>query len=265
MDSDPASNNESPRSFDKSGCGPVFESPCSRRGCNHIFTYSGTNPFVDLAAMVAMHRRHCVGVEREISASRRCPRTEWQAPASLVQQFAASKSERGERWRSSRSSFEDRDVGDMDYEDSWSDEESRLSPMDEGCHEAPNDVPASGVTRGRPGADGPLEAGRATVAIGDQRAPVAPGATAQGSTGTYQWQRVKKTARKESERKALLETDPWVLAVSATQVVCAGCRQTIRLDARSRYYPGLWEKHRDRCDGVRLMRAADDAAGRKRV
>ncbi|KAJ7223456.1 hypothetical protein GGX14DRAFT_694393 [Mycena pura] len=124
--------------------------------------------------MVAMHRRHCVGVSRE------CPRTEWQAPASLVQQFAASKSERGERWRSDRSSFADRDVGDMDYENSWSDEESRLSPMDEGSHEAPNDMPVNGVTRGRPGADGPLEAGRATDA---QRAPVAAGATAHSSTG----------------------------------------------------------------------------------
>ncbi|KAJ7223464.1 hypothetical protein GGX14DRAFT_658190 [Mycena pura] len=189
MDPDPASNNGTPhrsRSFDNSGGGPVFESPCSRRGCSHVFTYSGTNPFVDLAAMVAMHRRHCVGVYRGISTSRGCPRTEWQAPASLVQQFAASKSERGERWRSGRSSFacerfaltelqrRDRDVGGMDYEDSWSDEESRLSPMDEGSHEAPNDVPANGVTRGRPGADGPLEAGRATDA---QRAPVAAGAT----------------------------------------------------------------------------------------
>ncbi|KAJ7223461.1 hypothetical protein GGX14DRAFT_558028 [Mycena pura] len=181
MDPDPASNNGTPhrsRSFDNSGGGPVFESPCSRRGCSHVFTYSGTNPFVDLAAMVAMHRRHCVGVDRGTSTSRGCPRTEWQAPASLVQQFAASKSERGERWRSSRSSFADRDVGDMDYEDTWSDEESGLSPMDEGSHEAPSDVPANGVTRGRPGADGPLEAERATDAIGDQRAPVAAGTTA---------------------------------------------------------------------------------------
>jgi len=141
-----------------------------------------------------MHRRHCVGVDREIGTSRECPRPEWQAPAFVVQQFAAGKSERGERGRSGRSSFDrapvpprherfalmevqrrPRDVGDMDYEDSWSDEGSGSSPMNESYHVAPDDVPA---TSEWPGADGPFEAGRATVV---QRAPAA-GSSAQSST-----------------------------------------------------------------------------------
>ncbi|KAJ7223453.1 hypothetical protein GGX14DRAFT_658167, partial [Mycena pura] len=258
MDPDPTSDTkQSPRrsrSFDKSGSGPVFESPCSRRGCSHIFRYSGTNPFVDLAAMVAMHRRHCVG--REVSTSHKCPRTAWQAPASLVQQFAADKSVRKDQGPSREPSFGDRHVDDIDCEDQWTDEDRGSSAMDEGCHRTPDDKAANGVTSGRLCADGSLELGYATEAVGGQRAAIAAGAAAQGNIGTYQWQKVKKTARKEAERKALLEADPWALMVSATQVVCGGCMQTIRLDARSRYYPGLWEKHRDRCDGVRVKRAA---------
>ncbi|KAJ7223458.1 hypothetical protein GGX14DRAFT_694395 [Mycena pura] len=248
-------------SFDKSGGGPVFESPCSRRGCSHIFTYSGTNPFVDLATMVTMHRRYCVG--RDV----RCPRTAWQAPASLVQQFTASQSVRWDRGRDCRLSFEDRHGNSMACENPWADEDWGSSPTHEGCHGASDDVAADS---GWPCADGPLESECTTVAFGGQRAAIAAGAAAQGDTGTNRWQR-KKTARKEAERKTLLEADPWTLTVSATQVVCGGCKQTIRLDARSRYYPGLWEKHRDRCDGIRMKRAVlaeeENATwqGRKRI
>ncbi|KAJ6554873.1 hypothetical protein B0H19DRAFT_153332 [Mycena capillaripes] len=66
----------------------------------------------------------------------------------------------------------------------------------------------------------------------------------------------KKTARSEAERRLTLETDEWTLSVAPHEVVCRGCRRTIKLDRRSRYYPGLWEKHRDRCEGVSRMREA---------
>ncbi|KAJ7920337.1 hypothetical protein B0H13DRAFT_1867676 [Mycena leptocephala] len=51
----------------------------------------------------------------------------------------------------------------------------------------------------------------------------------------------KKTARSEAERRLALETDEWTLRVTPHEVVCRGCRRTIKLDRRSRYYPGLWE------------------------
>ncbi|KAF8172940.1 hypothetical protein K438DRAFT_2023581 [Mycena galopus ATCC 62051] len=70
---------------------------------------------------------------------------------------------------------------------------------------------------------------------------------------------VKKTARTEAERRRTLETDEWTLRVTPHEVVCRGCRRTIKLDRRSRYYPGLWEKHRDRCESVNKMRQAMEA------
>jgi hypothetical protein len=66
----------------------------------------------------------------------------------------------------------------------------------------------------------------------------------------------KKSSRSEAERRYALETDPWTTSVTPHEVVCRGCRRPIKLDRRSRYYPGLWEKHRDRCEGVSRMREA---------
>ncbi|KAJ7105970.1 hypothetical protein C8R44DRAFT_329106 [Mycena epipterygia] len=53
----------------------------------------------------------------------------------------------------------------------------------------------------------------------------------------------------------MLERDEWTATVTPHDVVCRGCRRTIKLDRRSRYYPGLWEKHRDRCEHVGRMHA----------
>ncbi|KAJ7451464.1 hypothetical protein B0H11DRAFT_2288994 [Mycena galericulata] len=61
----------------------------------------------------------------------------------------------------------------------------------------------------------------------------------------------KKTAHTEAERKAILENDIWTGLVEPKRVVCRGCGSTIRLDKRSRYYPGLWLKHRERCDRIK--------------
>jgi hypothetical protein len=63
----------------------------------------------------------------------------------------------------------------------------------------------------------------------------------------------KKTAHTEEERKAILENDVYASGIGAHQVTCRGCGHTIRTDRRSTYYPGLWEKHRKRCRGVKKM------------
>jgi hypothetical protein len=41
--------------------GPAFENQCGRLGCAHIFKYAGTNPFEDLATLVAKHAPYCGG------------------------------------------------------------------------------------------------------------------------------------------------------------------------------------------------------------
>ncbi|KAG1750716.1 hypothetical protein EDB19DRAFT_1676582 [Suillus lakei] len=54
----------------------------------------------------------------------------------------------------------------------------------------------------------------------------------------------------EGERKEKLENDQYTEDVQPTSVRCRGCQKTIRLDRRSRYYPGLWDKHRGKCPGI---------------
>ncbi|KAK7047157.1 hypothetical protein VNI00_006823 [Paramarasmius palmivorus] len=62
----------------------------------------------------------------------------------------------------------------------------------------------------------------------------------------------KDTFDREEQRKAKLENDPWSDKTRLTpkSVFCLGCKRVIRLDRRNDYYPGLWLKHRDLCQGI---------------
>lgn len=87
--------------------------------------------------------------------------------------------------------------------------------------------------------------------VGGECPTTTAGPTAKSTSTAHTISKVKKTARKEAERRAVLENDVWTGLVDPNRVVCRGCGNTIKLDARSRYYPGLWEKHRGRCEGVK--------------
>ncbi|KAG1811212.1 uncharacterized protein BJ212DRAFT_1302098 [Suillus subaureus] len=56
--------------------------------------------------------------------------------------------------------------------------------------------------------------------------------------------------KKEDQRKQELENDEYTEDVQPTSVRCRGCQKAISLDKRSRYYPGLWVKHRGKCPGI---------------
>ncbi|KAG1851570.1 hypothetical protein DFJ58DRAFT_661520 [Suillus subalutaceus] len=62
-----------------------------------------------------------------------------------------------------------------------------------------------------------------------------------------------KQRKKEGERKEELENDEYTQDVQPTSVWCRGCQKAISLDKRSRYYPGLWVKHRGKCPGILKM------------
>jgi hypothetical protein len=61
---------------------------------------------------------------------------------------------------------------------------------------------------------------------------------------------ISKRRKKEDQRKQELEDDEYTEDVQPKSVRCRGCQKAISLDKRSRYYPGLWVKHRGKCPGI---------------
>ncbi|KAG1738524.1 hypothetical protein EDB19DRAFT_895717 [Suillus lakei] len=59
-----------------------------------------------------------------------------------------------------------------------------------------------------------------------------------------------KQRKSEAQRKQELEDDEYTYNVCPTSVRCRGCEKEISLDKRSRYYPGLWTKHRRKCTRI---------------
>lgn len=68
----------------------------------------------------------------------------------------------------------------------------------------------------------------------------------------------KKNTMDEAARKKKLESDRWATEVTPKSVGCKACGRTVSLDKRSRYYPGLWLKHRGKCMEVKRLEAAQD-------
>ncbi|KAF8656066.1 hypothetical protein AX16_002766 [Volvariella volvacea WC 439] len=66
----------------------------------------------------------------------------------------------------------------------------------------------------------------------------------------------KKNMMDERARKEKLENDEWAMKVEAKSVQCKGCKRVVSLDKRSRYYPGLWEKHKSKCMEIKRLMAA---------
>ncbi|KAG1816515.1 uncharacterized protein BJ212DRAFT_193998 [Suillus subaureus] len=66
--------------------------------------------------------------------------------------------------------------------------------------------------------------------------------------------------KNEARRKQELEDDEYTYNVRPTSVRCRGCDREISLDKRSRYYPGLWMKHRGKC--TRLQKIENEKLAR---
>lgn len=69
----------------------------------------------------------------------------------------------------------------------------------------------------------------------------------------------RKNTMDERERKRMLEEDEWTGSVETHSVVCMGCKRKVSLDKRSRYYPGLWTKHRGKCMEIKRLMAVKNA------
>ncbi|KAJ8584626.1 hypothetical protein M405DRAFT_866063 [Rhizopogon salebrosus TDB-379] len=70
-----------------------------------------------------------------------------------------------------------------------------------------------------------------------------------------------KQRKTEAERKQELENDEYCSDVQPTSVICRGCEKDISLDKRSRYYPGLWRKHKQKCPGIQRMEKGKPSRG----
>ncbi|KAL0953347.1 hypothetical protein HGRIS_004587 [Hohenbuehelia grisea] len=97
--------------------------------------------------------------------------------------------------------------------------------------------------------------------------PDTPRSTTEGTSGTDAEAELSERPRKrqkntmnESARKKQLEDDPWTEDVTPTSVSCGACHREIRLDKRSRFYPGLWNKHRAKCMEIQRLEALSHAA-----
>ncbi|GLB44712.1 hypothetical protein LshimejAT787_1800490 [Lyophyllum shimeji] len=64
----------------------------------------------------------------------------------------------------------------------------------------------------------------------------------------------RKNVMDIEERRRQLEADAWATEVEAKRVKCRGCTRWIKLDQRSLYYRGLWDKHRDLCRGIKRLK-----------
>ncbi|KAJ8502757.1 hypothetical protein ONZ45_g11467 [Pleurotus djamor] len=73
----------------------------------------------------------------------------------------------------------------------------------------------------------------------------------------------KKNMMDETERRKKLEDDPWALEVTPISVRCGACTRLVSLDKRSRYYPGLWLKHREKCMEIKRLEAIEQEQGDK--
>ncbi|KAI3609566.1 hypothetical protein WG66_001201 [Moniliophthora roreri] len=64
----------------------------------------------------------------------------------------------------------------------------------------------------------------------------------------------------ESERRRVLENDPWcdISRLTPHSVVCKGCGKELTLDKgpTRKYYPGHWKYHRSRCLAIRIKSEA---------
>ncbi|KIK45258.1 hypothetical protein CY34DRAFT_10542 [Suillus luteus UH-Slu-Lm8-n1] len=62
-----------------------------------------------------------------------------------------------------------------------------------------------------------------------------------------------KRRRTEDERKQELEEDEYTEDVQPKSVKCRICKKVIQLHNRYMYYPGMWDRHRGTCSGIRKI------------
>ncbi|KAJ7739475.1 hypothetical protein DFH07DRAFT_840250 [Mycena maculata] len=197
----------------------TFRNPCGRRGCGHIFECKGPNPLETISKLVNEHWHTCPGRNGR-STAMHTPNTR---PEPVLQE----RDDPPDLWQPMPS----RRASSSPSSPAPSSSDTQVGGSESGTSSRTSRTPSPSIRSTR----------RST-----------PVSVASGTSGKKAG-KGKKTSRTEAERRIALETDPWTNSVNPHDVLCRGCRRVIKLDRRSRYYPGLWEKHRDRCEHVSKM------------
>lgn len=93
------------------------------------------------------------------------------------------------------------------------------------------------------------------IALRQRSGPAVESVGSQSSTWTAPG--CERRRRTLEQRKQELEQDKYAKNVTSTSVVCGGCHKEISLDKRSKYYPGLWLKHRGKCPGIERLEVSN--------
>lgn len=67
----------------------------------------------------------------------------------------------------------------------------------------------------------------------------------------------ERRRRTLEQRRLELEQDEYAKNITTNSVVCGGCHKEISLDKRSKYYPGLWVKHRGKCPSIEKLEVSE--------
>ncbi|KAJ7624502.1 hypothetical protein FB45DRAFT_1060788 [Roridomyces roridus] len=200
---------------------PPFSNACGR-GCGHIFQFTGPDLLGSISTLVSKHSRSCPARGYRLADSGIIPRP----------------------------TLNDSHV----HPASVSDEEERfLNARDVSPSPSPSASTSSVVTASTSASSRRATSSKKPGNLPTRSRPRPRLRTSSGATK-------RKSSRTENERRAELTSDPFVVPGTVTphEVGCAGCERTIKLDKRSRYYPGLWEKHRDRCPEVQVLKRGQE-------
>ncbi|KAJ6505786.1 hypothetical protein C8R47DRAFT_1102420 [Mycena vitilis] len=209
---------------------------CTRRGCAHICKCGGPRPLDELATHPQQRAASCVAAE--VSATQDCAKDWW--PSQAVIELFLNPPDDPALFRN---------FGQC------------APPLVEICGRCGEDHPESNACEAELRALEKLTAKNARAPVKRNAARKKPKPKPRSglvfTPNATAMNRKKKGARTEAQRRALLLADPWTHEVGPHHVVCGGCSHTISLDKRSRYYPGLWEKHRLRCVAKKASGSVD--------
>ncbi|KAJ7736069.1 hypothetical protein B0H14DRAFT_3898587 [Mycena olivaceomarginata] len=230
----------------------TFESPCGRLGCNHVFKYEGIDPLKEISALVKAHSIECRGGNYTATHAD----AEWQAPNNL---------------KCFCKMLEDDSNGVATTAPKPPPFRPKLPP-----------TPPTGPKSKRKAAEA------LTKALQRQSEAVSTTLTTSERRGSAveQSANIAKPAKLPFHRSSIQKTpdhrilhyndprdgncaktplsvartlnlDEYTLGVTSQHVVCRGCRKTVPLHRRNEYNPGVWRKHRSRCEGVKKRRGLE--------